>query len=68
MAELPDARGSTKFWHEPASSNRRPPRRDGIGPRRGPLSPNTEMNRLSLALGTAIQFEAVLRQKDVIGG
>lgn len=27
-----------------------------------------EMNRLSLALGTAIQFEAVLRQKDVIGG
>ncbi|MGC5781633.1 integrase [Methylobacterium sp. NFXW15] len=26
-----------------------------------------EVNRLSLALGTAIQFEAVLRQKDVIG-
>lgn len=26
-----------------------------------------ELDRLSLALGTAIQFEAVLRQKDVIG-
>jgi hypothetical protein len=25
------------------------------------------MGRLSLALGTAIQFETVLRQKDVIG-
>ena len=25
------------------------------------------MNRLSLALGTAVQFEAVMRQKDVIG-
>jgi hypothetical protein len=26
-----------------------------------------DMDRLSLALGKAIQFEAVMRQKDVIG-
>ena len=68
MAELPECR---RLYEVLEHARFRQPARRRVAMELGHveafIAKAIEMNRLSLALGTAIQFETALRQRDVIG-